>query len=213
MEQRGEIRMRLGDPRRYAPPVRTASLLVLLAACTPSPPPTASAAASSPVAVAPPPPPPPPAAASSVTAGASCATKSYRAAAGALPKLAVATRGSLLDVTYENAGTAPVCLYTHIATHEEQLDWLTVELTDATGHTRTLAFTDSRDKSAPVSVELAPGQRVTVALDVADWAARRVNGGKPLAAGTYQLSADYDSSKESRVWGGKLSAKALLVVK
>jgi hypothetical protein len=149
----------------------------------------------------------------SSTPGASSATQGYRAPAGALPKLSVATRGVLLDVTYENAGTAPVAIYTHVATHEEQNDWLTVELTDAGGRARTVGFTDARDKSVPVSVELASGQRVTKTLDVAAWAARAVNGGKPLAAGTYELSAVYDSSKEDRVWAGKLTARTVLVVK
>jgi hypothetical protein len=193
----------------YASVVRTASLLVLLGACTPSP------ASSSP----PSPPPSPsatvaaPVAAASSAPAAPSATKGQRAPAGAVPKLSVATRGALLDVIYENSGTAPVSIYTHIATHEEQVDWLTVELTDAAGHARTIGFTDARDKSAPVSVELAPGQRVTVTLDVVAWAARGVNGGKPLAAGTYQLSAVYDSSREDRAWSGKLAARTVLVVK
>lgn len=157
--------------------------------------------------------PPPPSIAAPLAPGAPCAAKGYHAPAGALPKLSLATRGSLLDVTYENAGTAPVCLYTHVATHEEHFDWLTVELIDAGGHVRSLGFSDMRDKSAPVSVELAPGQRVTKTVDVAAWAARGINGKKPLAAGTYQLTAAYDSGREDWVWSGKLTAKAVLVVK
>ena len=140
-------------------------------------------------------------------------TNAYHAPAGALPRLSVATRGTLLDVTFENAGTAPVYLYTHMNADTDQYDWITVELTDATAHVRELHFTAARDKSAPQNVELAPGQRVTETIDLAAWAARPGNGKKPIGPGTYKVAVFYDSSRETYAWAGKLSASTVLVVK
>lgn len=140
-------------------------------------------------------------------------TNAYHAPAGARPRLSVATRGALLDVTFENAGTAPVYIYTHMNADWEQYDWITVELTDAAGHVREMHFTDVRDKSAPESVELAPGKRVTKTLDLAAWATHAGNGKRPLGAGSYKVSVSYDSSRETYAWAGKLSATTVMLIR
>ena len=141
-----------------------------------------------------------------------CATKAYSAPAGAKPSLSVVARGAVLDVTWENVGTAPVCIYPWVATHEEQFDWVSVELTGV-GAPRTLVFTDDRDKSAPVSIGLSPGEKLTKTIDLAGWAARRPNGTNPLVPGTYSASVTYDSTRETWVWAGSLHATTTVVVR
>lgn len=168
--------------------MRILPLLLFLVACTPSPPepetPVSSTVASE---VATPP--------ASTAPSAPTPTNPYHAPAGALPMLSVATRGALLDVTFANAGTSAVYIYTHVNADWEQYDWLTVELTDATGHVRELHFTDARAKSAPESVELAPGKRVTKTLDLAAWATHPGNGKKALGVGSYKVSVSYDEDE------------------
>jgi hypothetical protein len=141
-----------------------------------------------------------------------CAAKGYVAPAGAKPVITATALGTVLSVTFANRGTAPVCVYTHVATYEEHFDWLTVTLTGA-GARRDLQLVDDRDKSAPVSVLLGPGEQVTKASDLAAWAKRKINGGAPLTPGTWTANVIYDSTRESWVWSGKLTASTTVAVK
>jgi hypothetical protein len=120
--------------------------------------------------------------------------------------------GTVLDLTYMNPGTSPVCLFTHVATNGEHFDWLSVELVGV-GAARRLSFIDARDKSAQVSVELAPGATFTKHVDLAAWALSPTNGAKPLATGTWTANVTYDSSHETWAWPGVLRATATVVVR
>ena len=136
-----------------------------------------------------------------------CATVGYVAPTGARPALRHRTRGNVLEIGLHNEGTAPVCMYTHIATHELQHDWLKVTYADGERHhyaPRQLEFYDDRDQSAPVSREIGPGETVWIGLDLAAWALRKVNGGEPLTRGSLYVTAIYDTSSEDRVWRGRL---------
>ncbi len=141
-----------------------------------------------------------------------CDAKGYVAPAGAKPVMTVAALGAVLSFTLENRGTAPVCVFTHVATDGEHFDWLGVELTGG-GPARSLHFVDDRDKSAPVSVLLAPGERVTKSVDLVAWAKRKVNGGAPIPPGAWTAAVTYDTTRETWVWSGKLTATTGVVVR
>ena len=101
----------------------------------------------------------------------------------ALALAATPSKGGLtIDVTIANTSDHPITLWSHVATHETQFDWLEVDVAWRGAklerdHARVLRgrpvrhplhkvctaqvaqvihFVDSRDKSAPVAVTLAP---------------------------------------------------------
>jgi hypothetical protein len=119
--------------------------------------------------------------------------------------------GARIRVGLHNTGTDPVCVYTSIATHELQHDWLELELTQG-AKKRSLRFDDDRDKSAPVTVSLAPGATDWQTFDVAAWAKRRRNGGEPLKKGEIAAHAIYDTTEETEVWAGRLERSFTLRV-
>ncbi len=139
-----------------------------------------------------------------------CRRAGYKAPAGA--KLALVGRQvaggrALAAIGLSNTGTEAVCVYSFIATHEWQSDWLTIQYSDGGKYhhaSRVIELDDSRDKSAPVSVLLGPGQTVWHTVDVDAWARRDRNGKEPLPAGSLYTQAAYDSTREHEVWSGKL---------
>ncbi|MCC6522237.1 MAG: hypothetical protein IT373_06220 [Polyangiaceae bacterium] len=140
-----------------------------------------------------------------------CAVKGYVAPAGARLELVTRVRGTRLAVGLHNVGTAPVCVYSHVATHELQHDWLSVGYVDGTKPVN-VQFTDSRDKSAAVSVEIAPGATSWVSFDLAAWKARPIHGGGALPKGRLELSVAYDTTRETWVWAGRLAAQTAMDV-
>jgi hypothetical protein len=148
-----------------------------------------------------------------------CATRGYIAPAGARVELLAqqaAGGGAIANVGIHNAGTDPVCVWSHIATHEWQSDWLVIQYADGDKYhhfQRVLELDDSRDKSYGVSVLLAPGATAWHAIDVAAWAARARNGAEPLPAGaSLWAMAVYDTSKDTEVWAGQQTASFVLRV-
>ena len=147
-------------------------------------------------------------------ASASCEAKGYRPPAGAhLTLLGHQAPGgrAMAYIGLYNDGPVPVCVYSHIATHETQFDWLTIQYADGAKYhhvSRVIALDDARDKSYPVSVLLAPGQAVWHTVDVDAWARRARNGSEPLPAGSLYTQASYDTSKETWVWAGALLSEA-----
>ena len=119
------------------------------------------------------------------------------------------TGRATVEVGLYNAGDTRVCVYTHIATHEEQNDWLTILYADGDKYhhaSRAIALNDDRDKSAPVSALLEPGQVAWQTIDLDAWARRARNGSEPLPAGSLYAEAVYDSTREREVWAGTLRA-------
>jgi hypothetical protein len=99
----------------------------------------------------------------------------------------------MIEVGIHNGDAVAHCVVAYVATHETQSDWLSIQLDGK----RTLRFDDSRDKSAIVTVELAPGATVWGRWDVAAWAKRDRNGKTPLAAGTTMWATiRYDAAGE-----------------
>lgn len=110
-----------------------------------------------------------------------------------------------LTITLTNVSEKELTVMSHVATHETHLDWFTVELRGGPGGTRTIFLDDKRDKSAPVSERLAPGEKLVHVVDLLAWAARPRNGGKPLAKGTYSMRVNYRVDGENKAWKGTIS--------
>lgn len=125
----------------------------------------------------------------------------------------------------KNISKQPVTIYSHVATHETHYDWFRVKLRypgpSREGcsrrfvgrRSRWVRFVDARDKSAPVTKRLAPGQTLSHRLDLRAWARRKVNGRFALGGGFYKLQAEYHVGKaeaqSAKVWGGTLRSKPL----
>jgi hypothetical protein len=131
-------------------------------------------------------------------------------AAAPVTMTATAARGRL-ELAFTNTSAAKVAIARHvIGARLPNYDWLTVEL-DGPGGKRTLGFVQARDESGVITVEVAPGATHVETIDLVQWS---VEGpaGAPLAPGTYQLRAAWDTSKETRAVGVVASATAMLVV-
>jgi len=139
-----------------------------------------------------------------------CDREHYRAPAGAKLELHAAQSAhgrAIVEVALHNAGTEPVCIYSHIHTHELQSDWLQIQYSDGDRYhhvNRVLQLDDARDKSYPVSLLLGPGQTLWTSIDLDQWASRSRNGSEPLPTGSLYTEAIYDSTRETDVWSGRL---------
>ena len=112
-----------------------------------------------------------------------------------------------LEVGLHNIDATTHCVAGYIKTHEIQSDWLALDVDGK----RTLHFDDEREKSYPVTIELAPGATAWTTWDLVDWAKRQRNGGKPISKGTTWATATFDASRERDTWRGKLSTRFVLV--
>jgi len=124
--------------------------------------------------------------------------------------MSIATHGSAIDLTFTNPSQQTLSLRTHVRATHDNYDWLTVKLT-ATGKTRTLRFQENRKKAVPVDVELLPGKSTTVSVDLVTWSTR-ANNGEPLRAGTYDVEATWDMSKQTTGPVFTATAKTTLVI-
>ena len=121
-------------------------------------------------------------------------------------RLGLSAAGEGLAFHLENVGDEPLTVLSYVATGgRTQFDWLTVTLTGGDGPPKQLQFIDDRDRSAKVRAELAPGESLTHPIDLAGWAARPINGGRPLA-GHFQATAVYLVEGEAGAWMGRLDS-------
>lgn len=119
--------------------------------------------------------------------------------------LAIAVAGTRLRISLTNHGEEPLQAYFGVqGPSSVHHDHLTAELAGDAG-TRLLRFTGARDDSPIGIVEIAPGAEVADELDLAAWATDPINGGTPLAAGEYALTATYRVERP-RAWSGSLTA-------
>jgi hypothetical protein len=117
-------------------------------------------------------------------------------------RLGIAAEGPVAHLFLEDAGEGPLEVMSHVeAGGEVHLDWFTIVVGE-----RAIGLADARDRSALVQVRLEPGGRLHHAVDVAAWAARRVNGGEPLASGEHPARATYELGPEGDRWSGRLEA-------
>ncbi|MEU4242375.1 hypothetical protein [Actinoplanes sp. NPDC026619] len=122
-------------------------------------------------------------------------------------RLGLAAAGGSLEVSLANVGDKPLTVLSYIATGgRDHLDWFTVTLAGGADRPHQLQFIDDRDRSAKVREELEPGGSLTHVIDLADWAARPINAGRPLAAGHYRATASYQVEGEPGAWTGRLDS-------
>jgi hypothetical protein len=124
-------------------------------------------------------------------------------------ELRIAARGSEAVLTLHNGGSEPLDVFSHVDAGERHYDPFTIELEGGAG-TRTLRFYDDRNESARVIARLAPGEAVEHVIDLPAWAERKANGGEPLAAGTYLMSATYEVH-DGALWSGRLESPTVPV--
>jgi hypothetical protein len=121
-------------------------------------------------------------------------------------RLGIGVRGEEIDLRLENVGADTLEVLSHVQADETHLDWFRLTLIDASAASRTLQLSDDRDKSGPVRVKLAPGASIIHQVDVPSWSARAANGAQQLSAGTYQISATYETPSGGTSWSGALRA-------
>jgi hypothetical protein len=115
-----------------------------------------------------------------------------------------------VTIYLESTGKDQLDVLSHVAAQEKHLDWYSLQLRNAGGTNRILKLLGPRRESGPVKVVLRPGARIEHAVDVAAWAERPINGGTPLPAGAYQISATYDVPPGEGRWSGRLEAGPLV---
>ncbi len=123
--------------------------------------------------------------------------------AAKLDLLARQVGATKVQIGLHNTDSAIHCVHGIIRTHETQNDWLTVSFT-AVGETtrRTIGFSGDREKSYPVTYELAPGATVWNTWDLADWNKRRP-AAKPLPVKTtLWMTATWNAAGSRDVWRG-----------
>jgi len=107
--------------------------------------------------------------------------------------------------TLKNAGDASLVVNAAVVGAERHLDWYRVVF-DVGGEHRELRFDDERNRAGTERKTLAPGDSHTEEVDLAAWARRPRNGGKPLPSGSGTLRAFYEVEGDSQAWNGKLEA-------
>lgn len=118
---------------------------------------------------------------------------------------------AMARIGLHNIGPVPVCVLTHVATHEWQHDWLEVEIPTG-GQARSLVFNDARDKSGFVIETVAPGATDWQEVDLAAWARRVRNGSLPLSKGRVAARVIYDTTQATDAWAGRLETTLRLDV-
>ena len=119
----------------------------------------------------------------------------------------------MLSIDLSNVGRDTLQVLSHVATHETHLDWYTIRLKPldacsfpiAAGKApkaRTLRLTDARDKSAPVTKTLRPGDFIRHQVNLQTWALRKINGQSLIREGCYQVEVTYTVQREKGAWKG-----------
>ncbi len=121
-------------------------------------------------------------------------------------RLGIAAGSPTVALHLENVGETPLEVMSHVLAGEVHLDWYRLTVVTRDGERREIVLRDARDRSAPIRVGLAPGESLHHEVDVAAWAARGVNGGRPLPAGAAQVAAEYRVDPGLGAWTGRLEA-------
>lgn len=139
------------------------------------------------------------------SAGAGAASGDAGGSGGVASRGAVAVElaltGKVATFTLRNTGSAPVTVLTRVGAGELHYDWFTVEIQGG-GDVRRLGFIDDRNRSAAERVSLDPAATWSGDVDLAAWAARPINGGRPLPSGPVTVRAIYEVTAASAVGGG-----------
>jgi hypothetical protein len=111
-----------------------------------------------------------------------------------------------LTLTLENTSKDTLQVRSHVSTHERQYDWFRI-FAQAEGAVERHEFLllDERNRSAPVTVTLAAGARLSHDIDFVDWSHRHDAG---LSAGKCKVWFTY-SVDDVDVWRGNLTSGSL----
>jgi hypothetical protein len=115
-----------------------------------------------------------------------------------------------IELYLRNIGDATLRVASHVLANETQWDWITLRVSAATGQTRSIRLLDDRDESGLITAQIKPGGWLRHSINLPRWAARAINGTRPLAAGMYQVWATYNVPESERddnaLWIGQLEA-------
>jgi len=125
-------------------------------------------------------------------------------------QLGLRAAGILIELYLRNTGDTTLIVASHVLANETQLDWVTLRVTAATGQTRSIRLLDDRDESGLITAPVQPGAWLRHSINLPHWAARAINGTKPIMAGDYQVWATYTVPESERdndmLWIGQLEA-------
>lgn len=82
---------------------------------------------------------------------------------------------SLVSVTVKNESDKMIRAYSHVETYERHYDYIEIHALTPDHEELVISFVDDRDKSAPVIVELKPGESFSHTINLVHWAARSIN--------------------------------------
>jgi hypothetical protein len=80
-----------------------------------------------------------------------------------------------INITVTNVCSKIVRAYSYVKTYENHYDYFEVEALTPDHDEMVFSFVDSRDKSAPIIVELKPGESFSHTIDLIKWSERSVN--------------------------------------
>lgn len=82
---------------------------------------------------------------------------------------------SLINVTVKNVSDKMIRAYSHVETYERHYDYIEIHCITPDHEEFVISLIDSRDKSAPVIVELKPGESFSHTINLIRWSERSVN--------------------------------------
>jgi hypothetical protein len=82
---------------------------------------------------------------------------------------------SMINITVTNSSTNLIKAYSYVKTYEKHYDYFEIEAVTPDNDKMYFCFYDNRDKSAPVIVELKPGESFSHTINFLQWAERSVN--------------------------------------
>jgi hypothetical protein len=94
---------------------------------------------------------------------------------------------SLISITVLNTGKSVIRAYSYVKTYENHYDYFEIEAKTPDNDQMVFVFLDDRDKSAPVIVELKPGESFSHTINLLSWSERSVNHNTLKKAGLYHL--------------------------
>lgn len=92
-----------------------------------------------------------------------------------------------INITVTNISQTMIRAYSHVNTYETHYDYFEIEALTPDNDSMYFVLVDDRDKSAPVIVELKPGESFSHTIDFVQWAGRSVNKATLERAGLNHL--------------------------
>jgi hypothetical protein len=82
---------------------------------------------------------------------------------------------SQIIISVNNTGIKNIRAYSHVETYERQFDYFEIEALTPDGDKMYFSLYENRDKSAPVIVELKPGESFSHTINLSEWSERSIN--------------------------------------